>query len=349
VGGSTLQTLRPVLLDHNENAYGPSEKVRAVLAEAPAAGNRYPREEYEILRGKLAFLHSVKVDNVLLGGGSSEILRMAASAFTGPSKRLVQALPTYAALGRFAKAGGAEVVEVPLTKTYAHDLDVILSRVGDGNSAGLVYICNPNNPSGTLTIRRDIEAFIEKLPGNIYVLIDEAYCHFVSPHQAYASFLDRTIDNPRVIVCRTFSKVYGLAGMRIGYAVGRLDALKRLAAWQLHYCLPTLSARAAIAAVDDSAYVRAAIKRNADDRQEFMNQVNTRMLRPIDSHANFAMLNPLRSADMVVEHLKRNNILVAPIFPTMEKYIRVSLGTPDEMLAFWNAMDKLPPTDKMAM
>ncbi len=340
---------QPIFLDHNENAYGPSEKVRTVLAQASNCGNRYPREEYEVLRMKLASLHSVKADNVLLGSGSSEILRMAASAFTGPRKGLVQALPTYATLGRFAKAGGAEVAEVPLTKEYEHNLEAMLGRVGAGNSTGLVYICNPNNPTATLTVRKNIEAFLQKLPGNVSVLIDEAYSHFVSPHTGYASFLDQPINDPRVMVCRTFSKVYGLAGMRIGYAVGEPAMLQKLAAWQLHYCVSTIAARAAIAAVDDKEYVQAAIKRNADDRQEFMNQVNARMLRPIDSHANFAMLNPLRPTDMVVEHLTKNNVLVAPRFPTMEKYIRVSFGTPADLQAFWRVMDMLPPTGKMAM
>jgi histidinol-phosphate aminotransferase len=345
-GPSQLAT---ILLDHNENAYGPSEKVRAVLAQAPLAGNRYPREEYDELRSRLEALHSVKEDRILLGCGSSEILRMVATALTGPGKRLVQALPTYATLGKFARSLGAEVVEIPLTHLFEHDLTMMLQRVGDGNTTGLVYICNPNNPTATLTVRKDIEAFIRNLPSSVSVLIDEAYSHFVNPHVGYASFLDQPIDDPRVIVCRTFSKVYGLAGMRIGYAVGAPEMLKRLEPGQLRYGVSRISAKAAIAALADVDYVRIAIKRNADDRQEFMNQANTRMLRALDSHANFALLNPMRPVEVVLDHLKRNNVLVAPRIPAMDNFIRISFGVPDEMREFWRVMDLLPPTGKMAM
>jgi len=343
----TSQLARPILLDHNENAYGPSKKVLAVLREAPSIGNRYPRQEYDILRGKLAALHTVKEEQILLACGSSEILRLAATAFLGPGRQLVQALPTYESLGNFARSVGAEVVDVPLTKMYEHDLGAMLARAG--KSTGLVYICNPNNPTASLTPRKDIESFLHKLPGSVTVLIDEAYSHFVSPHLGYTSFLDHPFDDPRLVVCRTFSKVYGLAGMRIGYAVNAPDLLRRLSASQLRYGISVISAKAASAAVDDANYVRAAIKSNSDDRQEFMNQVNARMLRALDSHANFAMMNPLRPVDMVVDHLKKNNVLVAPRIPAMEKYFRVSFGTPDEMQEFWRVMDLLPPTGKMAM
>lgn len=344
--GSGQLTL-PVLLDHNENAYGPSEKVLAVLAEAPSCGNRYQRQEYEVLRTKLAALHAVKEDQILLGCGSTEILRLSAMAFTGPGKKLVQAVPTYGSIRHFAQTMGAEIVEVPITRNYEHDLATMLARAA--NSAGLVYICNPNNPTATLTVRKDIEDFLQKLPQNLTVLIDEAYSHFVNPHLNYASFLDRLVNDPRFIVCRTFSKVYGLAGMRIGYAVGASELLRKLSATQLRYGISTIAARAASAALDDTGYVSLAVKRNANDRQEFFNQVNARMLHAIDSHTNFALMDPLRPVDMVIGHLKQNNVLVAPPIASMPKYLRVSFGTPVEMQEFWRVVDLLPPTGKMAM
>src|SRR5258708_3851540 len=132
------------------------------------------------------------------------------------------------------------------------------------------------------------------------------------------------------MVARTFSKIHGLAGMRIGYVVAPADIARRLSTDRLRLGVSIVSAKAAAAALDDSEYVRMAAKRNANDRQEFMNQVNARMLRALDSHTNFVMLNPLRPADEVFDHLKRNNILVAPPVPAMNKYIRVSLGTPQE-------------------
>lgn len=338
---------RPVLLDHNENAYGPSQSVLDVLRDAPSVSNRYPRIEYDSLRAKIAALHRVQPAQIVLGCGSSELLRAAAAEFLAPGKRLVQALPTYPALGRFARSVGAEVTEVAVTRNYEHDLDGMLSRASD--SAGLVYICNPNNPTGTLTPRKHIEAFVRQLPAKTTVLVDEAYHHFVSPHKDYASILDQPLDDPRVLVVRTFSKIYGLAGMRIGYVVASPQIAARLSDHQLHYGVSVLSARAAAAALDDSDYVRLGAKRNEDDRQEFVNQVNARMVGVIPSHTNFVMINPLRSPDRLVEHLKSNNIFIGPLIPAMPKYIRVSLGTPADMEEFWRVLDLLPPTEKMIM
>ena len=344
---SVASAANPILLYRNENPYGPSEKVLAVLRESAAGGNRYPRTEYGTLVDKLAALHKVKREQIVLGCGSGEILCMAALAFLKPGKKLIEAAPTFPALGRLAQTAGIEVADVPLNKRYEHDLAVMLDHAR--SSVGLVYIVNPNNPTGTITPRKEIEAFISQLPSNVTVLIDEAYHHFVMPGGAYESFLDRPLGDPRIIVSRTFSKIYGLAGMRIGYAVATPEIAKRLVVGFPDWSVGVVSARAASAALDDVDYVRLAVKRNSDDRQEFMNQVYARMLRAIDSQSNFVMVNPMRPPDEVIEHLKKNNILIGPKYPVLDKYIRVSLGTSSEMQAFWRVWDLMPPTGKMAM
>jgi histidinol-phosphate aminotransferase len=337
----------PVLLYRNENPYGPSEKVLVVLRDSVTSSNRYPRTEYDTLIGKLAAMHKVKPEQIVLGCGSGEILGMAALAFLKPGKKLVQAAPTFPSLGKLAQAAGVEVASIPLNKRYEHDLGTMLDAAR--SSTGLVYIVNPNNPTGTITPRKDIEAFISKLPPDVTVLIDEAYHHFVTPNAAYESFLDRHFADPRIIVSRTFSKIYGLAGMRIGYAVATPEMAKSLPAGFPNWSVSVVSARAASAALDDVEYVQLGIKRNTDDRQELLNQVNERMLRAIDSQTNFVMVNPMRPPDEVIEHLKKNHILIGPKYPVLDKYIRVSLGTPGEMQAFWRAWDLMPPTGKMAM
>ena len=356
-----VSAAEPVLLYRNENPYGPSEKVVAAMRESAAGGNRYPRTEYDTLVDKLATLHKVKREQIVLGCGSGEILCMTAMAFLKPGKKLVEAAPTFPALGKLAQTAGIEVVDVPLNKRYEHDLPAMLSKIEPSSAAsssgpstsssstGLVYIVNPNNPTGTITPRKDIEAFIAKLPAGVTVLIDEAYHHFATPGADYESFLDRSIGDPRVIVARTFSKIYGLAGMRIGYAVASPDIAKRLAAGFPGWSVSVVSARAASAALDDVEYVRIGVKRNTDDRQEFMNQANARMLRCIDSQTNFVMMNPQRPQDEVIAHLKQHNILIGPKYPALDKYIRVSLGKPEEMKIFWQAWDLMPTTGKMAM
>src|SRR5713101_6376337 len=148
----------PVRLNRNENAYGPSERVMAAMREALPFANRFPDADSEALQGKIASLHAVKPEQVILGCGSTEVLRMATAAFLGPGKKLVLASPTFDAVAHYAQAAqaaGAEAVSVPLDKQYAHDLNAMLDRADA--STGLVYICNPNNPTGSLTLRKDLE------------------------------------------------------------------------------------------------------------------------------------------------------------------------------------------------
>lgn len=335
----------PIILSRNENSYGPSERVIAAMREAMHVANRYPDDESDILSTKIAALHNVKPEQVILGCGSGEILRMAAEAFTGPGRKLIVALPTFEALGHHAERRGAEVINVPLTKNWSHDLDAMLAR--SESSIGLIYICNPNNPTGSLTPRRELEGFIQKLPANAYVLIDEAYHHFVGETADYASFIERPINDNRVIVARTFSKIYGMAGMRVGYCVAAKPTAEKLAEHRLPENVNAIAARAASVALDDVEHVTMSRKRNARDRQEFFQQASTRKVSAINSHANFAMLNAGRPTMEVIEHFKKNGILVARRFPPLDTCVRVSLGTPAEMTEFWKAWDLMPAKREM--
>ena len=229
-------------------------------------------------------------------------------------------------------------MSIPLTAGYAHDLDAMLSCCD--STTGLVYICNPNNPTGSLTHRRDLEAFIARLPSTTYVVIDEAYHHYVDDASDYRSFIDHPIRDQRVIVTRSFSKIHGLALHRIGYAIARPDVAARLEAHRTSEGISAIASRAARAALADTDYVRASRIRNADDRQEFFNQANARMVRWIDSQTNFVMLNVGRPAEQVVTHFKSNRILLPE--PRFDKYVRVTLGTPAEMQEFWRVWQLMP-------
>jgi histidinol-phosphate aminotransferase len=330
----------PIILSRNENAYGPSEKLMSAMQEALSVANRYALADSKLLAEKLAYLHGVKPEQIVLGCGSGEILSIAAAAFLGPGKKLIQAVPTFEAIGRCAKTVGAEVLSIPLTKDYSHDLTAMVA--GTDAKTGLIYICNPNNPTATLTPRRDLEAFIRKLPLGTNVLIDEAYHHFAGESADYSSFIDNPMGDERVIACRTFSKVYGLAGIRAGYAVAAPRVAHALASWRLPEGINAVAARAALAGLEDQDHVRMSIKRNADDRQEFFNQANARMTRGIDSRANFAMLKVGRPATEVIDYFKQNNVQIARPFPPMDRYVRVSFGTPPEMKEFWRVWDQMP-------
>ena len=329
-----------IRLNSNENAYGPSPKVVEVLKSSVRSANRYPRMEYNSLAERIAAANRVRPEQVLLGCGSTEILRMAAFAFVGNGRQLIQPSPTFEAIEHYARAAGSEAISVRLTPAFAHDLDGMLARASA--STTLVYICNPNNPTASLTPRKDLENFISKLPASTFVVIDEAYHHYAGQSGMYASFIDRPLDDERVIVARTFSKVYGLAGLRLGYAVASPKIIQQMRKFATEDNLNAMVTQAAGSALDDTDGINGFILRNTDDRQEFFNQAMARALKPIDSHANFVMMNTFHPAEEVIQHFRKNNVLIGRRFPPMDTYIRISLGRPEEMRAFWRAWDALP-------
>jgi histidinol-phosphate aminotransferase len=329
-----------ILLDSNENAYGPSLKVARAIGPATALANRYPFRKYEEVTSRIAAFHQVKPEQVLFGCGSTEILRVAACAFLGNGRQMIQAWPTFEASQDYAKSLGSEVISVPLDHRFAHDLNGM--RPPPGASTGLIYICNPNNPTGSITPRKDLEAFIGGLPADTHVLVDEAYHQFAGQSDRYASFIDHPMDDERVIVTRTFSKVYGLAGLRLGYAVASPRVIEKMRPYLTQDGLNAIVAEVVGVALDDTEGVKTAVKRNSDDRQEFHNQAMVRMLKPIDSHANFVMVNTQHPVEEVIEHFRKHKILIGRRFPSMDTYMRISLGTPDEMQSFWRTWDMIP-------
>jgi histidinol-phosphate aminotransferase len=344
----TAQPKQPdgiIRLNCNESAYGPSAKVVEVINSAIGETKRYPSTQCESLVEQIAWVHHLRPEQVLLGCGSTEIFRVAASAFLGNGKQLLLASPTFDAIKDYAGAVGAQTIPVPLTPRFAHDVNSMVALANA--STTLVYICNPNNPTASLTARQDLETFIGKLPRSTFVVIDEAYHHYVRRSAMYASFIDRPIDDDRVVVARTFSTVYGLAGLRVGYAVGSARTIQQMRKFVTRDNINAIATHAAAAALNDNDAVSEFVEQNANDRQEFFNQAMARSLKPIDSHANFVMMNSFRPAEETIEHFRKNNILIGPHFPQMDTFIRVSLGRQEEMRAFWSAWDLLPRSKNM--
>jgi histidinol-phosphate aminotransferase len=339
--------LEPIRLDRNENAYGASRKATAALQEAAKDTSRYADSgaflktlaDYhrEAISG---VSHITKPEQIVVGCGSTDVLRMAAAAFLAPGATLIMATPTCDLLAKFGRSRGATVIEVPLRNDHAHNLEAMLKHSNKSGASGLIYVCNPNSPTGTLTERKDLEEFLVKVSPKFQVVIDEAYHHYAGGSGAYVSFIDRPSNNPRVIVTRTFSAAYGLAGARVGYAIALSDA-EKMVREGLPFALNRAGMFAASAALADRDHVESCTNRNFNDRQEFMNQVNARMLRALDSHTNFVCLNVMRPASEISEHYTRNNFVLAPLIPSMPNYLRISLGTPEEMHEFWRVWDLL--------
>jgi len=331
---------RPIHLDNNENAYGPSSRTVEAIRIAIARVNQYPDARVEELAQKIASFHGVNAEQVILGCGSTEILRMAAQAFLRPGKQLLQSAPTFGALEFYARSVGAEVISLPLTHEFAHDVQGMFGNII--TSTTLIYICNPNNPTASITPRKSLEDFISKLPSTVFVLIDEAYHHYAGQSSMYASFIDHPVSSTRVIVSRTFSAVYGLAALRLGYGIASSETVRQMHRFSTMNNVNGAAAQAGIVALGDDEAVKHSVKQNADDRQSFFNQAMARMLKPIDSHANFVMMNTNRPATQVIEHFRQHGIVIGPQFASMRNYIRVSLGTPTEMREFWRVWDQLP-------
>ncbi len=208
---------------------------------------RYPDEHNNALIDKLAKLNGVNHDQILLGDGSSEILKLCAETFTDKEGgTLIAADPTFEAILEQAKVNGAEVVKVPLTSTFAHDLPKMLSAA----KRGLIYICNPNNPTASITPKNELRDFIAKTPHETMVLVDEAYFHFADSPD-YESVIPLVKDYPNLLVARTFSKIYGMAGLRCGYCVAQKKTIDRMRPYQMWDSVNIMALAAASASLDD--------------------------------------------------------------------------------------------------
>jgi len=315
-----------VRLDANENPYGPSPAAISAMREALGEAARYPDDEAEQIVADIARLNGVTADEVILGDGSSEILKLVAAAYTGPSRKLAMASPTFEAIGHYARAGGAEVVEVPLDANYAHDLEKMAG-------ASVVYICNPNNPTGSITPKPALHAFLDAAPSSTIVLVDEAYHHYAA-NSEYDTVIPLTKVHPNLIVTRTFSKIYGMAGVRAGYAIGQRDVIKALAkqkAWDTMNVVALMGARASLG---DAEHVNRGRLRNSTAKQELTARMVELGYSTIPSEANFVMIDVRRDVKPVIVALRERSVRVGRLFPAMPHHLRVTIGTQPEMTRF---------------
>lgn len=329
-----------VLLNSNENPYGPAASAIDAMTKAESVAARYPDAAEARLTETIARLHGVSPDRVVLGCGSGEVLQMADMAFLGPGKKVVVAEPTFEAVLGYAKVTKAEPVKVPLTADFRHDLPRMAAACDAGT--GLVYVCNPNNPTGTIVTRDEISLFLERVPRTVVVLVDEAYHHFVDDPR-YASAFEWLDKSPNVVVVRTFSKVYGMAGMRLGYAVAsraNAEALQDHAAWSNANAAVLAAALASLAETDHVPRQRSI---NKETRAWLCRELDRDGRRYIPSHANFLMIDVGGDVAPLIESFRERHILVGRKFPSLPNWLRVSMGTRAEMQAFVDALRQVAP------
>ncbi len=336
-----------IRLSSNENSAGPGAKVLAAMQDSFDVANRYAFRLPSDLTDALAASLGVQPSQVTLGCGSSEILDVAAGAFLGPDRALVTAKPTFELLSGRAQMWGAQVVDVPVDSELRLDLGQMAQRAG---GAGLIYICNPNNPTGTVQGAADIEAFVTaalRTEPKATILIDEAYHEYVE-HADYKSAIPLALVNPRVVVSRTFSKIYGMAGLRVGFAVGQpatLDVMNRFLDAGRLSCL---SARAALSALADPARVAEMRAGNHAARAMTVQSFRDAGYRVADSEANFVMADVRRDIRVFQRACRNRGVDIARPFPPLLSWARITIGTMAEMQqaveAFRGALSEPSPT-----
>ena len=347
-----------VRLSANENPYGPSPIALKAMTDAFSISCRYPDEHADVLIEALARLNGVNRNQILLGNGSGEILKLCAAAFTGSlepgSNRPVELLPrsrggalpsfipgrgkmivadpTFEAILNHARVNQAEVVKVPLTSSFSHDLAKMLAAANQG----LIYICNPNNPTASITPKKEMREFLDKAPRDTMVLVDEAYHHYADSPE-YESVIPLIKSHPNLIVARTFSKIYGMAGLRCGYCVAQPEAMQRLRPHQTWDSVNIMAITAATASLEDADQVTNGQRLNRETKKFVTEELSALSYASIPSQANFIMVNVKREARPIIGALAQRGVQIGRPFPALPNHLRVTIGKRPEMETFLSA------------
>lgn len=323
-----------IRISSNENPLGPGRRVLdAIVQKFPEAG-RYPFNSTPSdgnLVAAIAAHHRVKPENVVLGAGSQEILKNAVRAFTSATRALVTASPTFENPTTTAKRMAHAVKEIPVDSAFRLDLEGMIAAAP---GAGLVFFNNPNNPTATVHGAKAVADFVERIrkaSPDAVILIDEAYHEYVTD-PSYATAVPLALETPNVVVTRTFSKAHGMAGMRIGYAVGRAETVRQLARFKMPYNVSVFGVAAALAALDDAAYLEAESRRNTQVRLFTEGVLEDLGCKCTASQGNFIFVDVHRPAQAFRDACAKHGVMVGRDFPPFEKtHARISIGTMNEM------------------
>ena len=323
-----------VRINANENPLGPGAAAREAAAAIVPQGGRYSDWLTEDLVTTLADMEGLKEEQVRIYPGSSGPLYYTVAAFTSPQRSYVTADPGYEAGMFAAQAVGAKVIKVPLTKNYAHDVRAMLAA---GADAGVFYVCTPNNPTGTLTSHSDIEYLVENKPKNSVVLVDEAYIHFSDA----PSVMDLVKAGKDVVLLRTFSKIYGMAGLRCGAVFARPDLIEKIekvGGWNF---MPITAVAAASASLKDAQLVPERKRLNATIRGQVFAWLDRNGYSYIPSQSNCFMLDTKKPAKAAIDAMAKQKVFIGRIWPVWPTYARITIGTAPEMEEFQAAFQKV--------
>jgi len=329
-------------LGNNENPYGPSETVLQAMTKAFKYANRYGYPDGNVLDA-IAKHHDVPANQVMIAAGSGEILDVCCTALLQDGKKIIGCDPSYEILYQQAsslKAG--DTIRIPLLADYRQDIPAMIRATKKNHrQVGFVYLCNPNNPTGRIVTRDEVRQLLDGIPEDVPVLIDEAYHHFVED-PAYETSMKYVKEGRAVIVARTFSKIAGLAGMRLGYAVAprdQLAVLRPYATGSVNACVRW----GAAAALADKANEDKVRRVTVELRKKAIADLKTLGYESIPSETNFFMVHLKRPIQPVIEEFRKKGVIVGRPFPPLNESLRVSIGTPDEMARFMVAFREIMP------
>lgn len=323
-----------VMIDSNENPLGPSAAARQAVIDMAPQGGRYSFWLSEDFTNQFAESLGLKPEYACIYAGSSEPLHHAVAAFASPHRPYVTADPGYEAGMFAAEAIGARVIKVPLAKDYSHDVRAMLAAAPD---AGLFYVCSPNNPTGTVTSHSDIEYLVAHQPKDSIVMVDEAYIHFSDA----ATALDLVKADKDVLVLRTFSKIYGMAGLRCGAVFGKpalIEKIQNYGGWNF---MPVTALAAAAASLRDPQLVPERKRINAEIRASVFAWLDRNGYSYIPSESNCFMLDAKRPGKEMIEAMAKQNVHIGRIWPVWPTHVRITIGTAPEMDQFQTALKKV--------
>ena len=330
---------RTLVLNSNENPLGLSPAALEAAREALLSAHRYPDSLRESLGLAIARLHGVEPAQIVLGNGSTEILQMAVQAASSPNKALVLADPTFEAVTRYIRPFPYRAERIPLTAGFAHDI-ARMRQVTGTRRPSVVYVCNPNNPTATLTPSADLESWIDEAPETTFFLVDEAYHEYVEA-PGYRSLVSRARERPNVVVSRTFSKIYAMAGLRLGYAVAHPDTAGRLREFISGDNANAPALAAALASLGDGELISRSRYTNRAAMDVVHSCLDELELDYLPSHANFLMHRVGGDLETYTRRMRERDIRVGRPFPSLPGYNRLSMGLPEEMARWAEAIREI--------
>ena len=327
-----------IKLASNESPVPPFPEVIDAIAAAAAASNRYPDNDWYLLAEAVAEQLNIPPDHLMFGGGSSELLRVISLAVGGENTNAVYPWPSFIIYRLGTAVAGSTPIEVPLTHGYRVDLEAMAAAVTEATT--VVFVCNPNNPTGTHRSESDVIRFVDAVPERTLVVVDEAYFEYATAHD-YRSAIDLALSRPNVVVLRSFSKIYSLASLRVGYAIGRPATLSDLRRAQAPFTVSGLAQVAASTAIRYPARVAERVRLNAKERARMEKELETRNVEFVPSQANFVYLRLPGLDDGGFDAFLHEGVIVREF---KDGWIRVTIGSEEENTRFLQALDSLPRT-----